>query len=361
MKVEKSDRVMLLSALKKSGDNSKELVKFLKEVDGRLFDQALFLIDNMPDRDLKSISAKLLLATVKWADLARQTLPWDKVPDSIFLNDVLPYAVVNERRDLWREDFYHRFFKLVKGCSSASEAAVLLNKKVWKLVGVKYSTKRPKLDQSAYESIDAKMASCTGLSILLIDACRAVGIPARLIGVPSWVDKSGNHSWVEIWDNGWHFLGAYDGQELDKGWFTSKASKANDSSWMYKVYATSFKKETMYFPCVWDYRVKYIPTVLRTKFYNGFAKKELPLTRLLVKVYDRKTGDRLVAEVKVMLANELVGSGQTSSEVRDNNDILEFNLTPQKKYQLIVNYHGEIIREMVTITKSKNQLIKLYF
>jgi len=30
------------------------------------------------------------------------------LPDSVFLNDVLPYAVVDEVRDSWRPDFYAR-------------------------------------------------------------------------------------------------------------------------------------------------------------------------------------------------------------------------------------------------------------
>ena len=43
---------------------------------------------------------------------------------------------------------------------------------------------------------------------MVIDACRAVGVPARFVGTPLWADKSGNHSWVEVWDKGWHFTGA---------------------------------------------------------------------------------------------------------------------------------------------------------
>ena len=360
LNMSKESRKRVLAALKKSAGNCEALVTFLTGVDEGLLYQALFLIEHMPDRDLKTVSAELLLNTVKSADHARRTLPWDKVPEAIFLNDVLPYAVVNERRDQWRSDFYQRFFNLVKDCASAREAAVVLNLKIWKLVDVKYSTRRPKADQSACESIAAKLASCTGLSILLIDACRAVGIPARLVGVPSWTGKSGNHSWVEIWDDGWHFLGAFDGKKLDEGWFVDGASKANDSNWMYQVYATSFKKQHTYFPCVWDSQVKYVPAVIRTPFYNGFAKNKR-VTRLFVKVYDRKTGNRLVAEVTVMHQEKQVASGLTSSEIRDSNDMLGFSLIPQKKYQLIVKYSGKTIRQMVTVSKSGNQTIKLYF
>jgi len=84
-------------------------------------------------------------------------------------------------------------------------------------VQVAYSREREKADQSSFESIASGKASCTGLSILLVDACRAVGIPARVVGTPLWVDRSGNHTWVEIWDDGWRYLGACESKRLDRG------------------------------------------------------------------------------------------------------------------------------------------------
>ena len=79
---------------------------------------------------------------------------------------------------------------MVKDMQSAYDAVVFLNQKIFDELGVIYSTKRPKADQSPYESINAGMASCTGLSILLIDVCRSVGIPARFVGTPSWYNNS---------------------------------------------------------------------------------------------------------------------------------------------------------------------------
>ena len=56
---------------------------------------------------------------------------------------------------------------------------------IFEKLDVVYSTKRPKADQSPGESIKAGLASCTGLSILLISACRSVGIPARADSRPA--------------------------------------------------------------------------------------------------------------------------------------------------------------------------------
>ena len=44
----------------------------------------------------------------------------------------------------------------IENANSAYEAAAILNNQIFKILGVEYSTKRPKADQSPYESIDAK-------------------------------------------------------------------------------------------------------------------------------------------------------------------------------------------------------------
>ena len=54
-------------------------------------------------------------------------------------------------------------------------------------------------------------ASCTGVSIMFVDALRAVGVPARLVGTPAWngMIQNGNHNWVEVYtgpEAGWSFM-----------------------------------------------------------------------------------------------------------------------------------------------------------
>ena len=128
-----------------------------------------------------------------------------------------------------------------------------MNKQIFSHLGVIYSTKRPKADQSPNESIQAGMASCTGLSILLISVCRSLGIPARFVGTPSWYNNSGNHSWVEIWDNGWHFTGAAEPVEdlLNAGWFDNYASKAVQGHQKYGIFAVTWNPSDHYFPMDW--------------------------------------------------------------------------------------------------------------
>src|SRR5205823_3793059 len=142
---------------------------------------------------------------------------------------------------------------LIKDCKTPAEAAQLLNRTVFPKLKVKYSTGRKKPHQSPRESMDTGLASCTGLSILLSDACRSVAVPARLVGTPLWANKSGNHTWVEIWDDGWHFTGACepDPNGLNRGWFVGNAAQAQKDSPQHAIYAASFRKTDVSFPLVW--------------------------------------------------------------------------------------------------------------
>ena len=63
-----------------------------------------FLVENMPAEDLKSLSATFLLENLNLAYDTWEKSPWHaSVAKELFLNDVLPYACLNEPRD--PEDF----------------------------------------------------------------------------------------------------------------------------------------------------------------------------------------------------------------------------------------------------------------
>jgi predicted esterase len=215
---------------------------------------ARFLLEHMPETDKESLTTAFLLENLDLALQARTSFPWAKdIPEEIFLNDVLPYAVFDEPRDPWRAYFLEKATPLVKDAKTASEATQILNRDLFKLIKTHYNTERKRTNQSPKESIEQGKATCTGLSIILVAACRSVGIPARAAGTPMWHDKSGNHTWVEIWDKNWHFTGAdeFDQKGLNHAWFTEYASKADDSQPAHSIYATSWKKDQGIFPMVW--------------------------------------------------------------------------------------------------------------
>ncbi len=246
----------LAEALASAGDHRAELERALAEVPEEQRFAMEWLVARMPQRDRTEVDAAFLLEHVDEAYRAWQDAPWQSmVPREIFLDAILPYASISERRDAWRDPMRELAAPIVAGVSTPAEAAIRLNQQVFPKTSVKYSTKRRRADQSSAESIEQGLASCSGLSILLIDACRSVGVPARFVGVPMWTDGSGNHSWVEVWDGErWRFTGAAEptGDRLDEAWFTERARTAVAGDPRHGIYAVSWGDSPLAFPMSFD-------------------------------------------------------------------------------------------------------------
>ena len=315
--------------LQAAGTNSAALAEALQTVPVAQREGMQFLIENMPLPDRETLSATSLVGNVALAYEALAAASWGRqIPPDIFLNDILPYAVVNEARDNWRERLRDLCAPLVRDCRTPGEAALAVNGKLFKLVRVRYSTKREKADQSPAESMKSGLATCTGLSILLVDACRAVGIPARIAGTPLWTNLRGNHTWVEVWDGGWHFVGAAepDAAGLDRGWFVRDASAALKDKPEHAIYASSFRSTGLAFPLVWATDINWVNAVNVTDRYTKKAAASARMVRLLVKVVDSK-GQRLAAQVTVSDFKDADKKleGKSRDESADLNDILSFN------------------------------------
>ena len=148
--------------LNSAGENRDAIEEALSSVPENQASTLHFLIANMPDRDLRSLSSEFLLGHVQIAHAARAQSPWgESIPEEVFLNNVVPYANVNESRDNVRSELHEQFFPLVVECKSISEAAAKLNHEVFKQLQVKYSTKRRRADQGPQETMDSGIASCT--------------------------------------------------------------------------------------------------------------------------------------------------------------------------------------------------------
>jgi len=241
-------------ALDSAGDNAVQMARALHATHPLEVSKMSFVIANMPTRDLKTLRYDFLLENLQWARWALSQVSWKGIPQEIFFNYVVPYASLNERRDNWRKDFCQRFIGIAKESRTIREAAQKLNSIAFKELNVAYDAqKRPKPDQSPHESMEASYASCTGLSILLVDVLRSVAIPARIVLIPEWVDGSGNHTWVEVWENQkWYYIGAAEPGEFNETWFTEKASQTDSTDPEHRIYAASFKKTGLSMPMVWE-------------------------------------------------------------------------------------------------------------
>ena len=317
---------------------------------------AKFLVEHMPAKDKESLTAEFLTDNLDLAFQARAEFPWAKsVPEEIFLNDVLPYAVFDETREAWRADYLAKARPLVKDAKTASEAVQALNREFFKIVNVHYNTGRKMPNQSPSESAKLGMATCTGLSIILVDACRAVGIPARAVGTPMWTNDRGNHTWTEVWDGGWHFTGAdeYDKEGLNRGWFTGDAAKAKADEPKYAIYATSWKKEGLAFPMVWAPSSREVAAVNVTARYAK-AAPAAELAKLGVRLFDKKGGERVVAKVAVIAGGKRLGEAETKAGTADLNDMPRFELKPGTKGWLRFTV-GEESREFAFAALEKGE------
>ena len=353
----------ITSALQRAGCNRAQIQAALDRSPADQREGMQFLVTHMPDQDLKTLTAEFLLENVQLAYQAREESAWKaKIPHDIFLNNVLPYATINEKRERWRKEFHNRFRPLVKDVSSPGQAAAKLNQNIFKMTNVKYSTKRAKADQSPSESMESGLASCTGLSVMLVDACRSVGIPARVVGTPLWTNKSGNHSWVEIWDNGWHFTGACEatGDSLDRGWFAGRAATAKRDELIHAIYAVSYKRTPQFFPMVWAANNRSVHAVNVTDRYTR-KKEPLPagVVIVMLRAVAKSTGDRGISRVKVTdKTGEVIFEGKTNDERFDANDHVELRLRLGEQYQVAFGTGTQSAKQSFKVSKP-DQLITL--
>ena len=309
-----------------------------------------FLIVNMPESDLLTLKADFLLTNSDFAAKARRETPWGKdIPEGIFFNNVLAYANVDEKRDPWRKELYELCMPIVKDCKTPSEAVQKINTELFPILKLRYAPQKRDPNLSPKEAMAQGTASCTGLSIVLSDACRSVCVPARLAGTANWWDKRGNHAWVEIWDKDWHFTGACepDKQGLDRGWFVGDAAKARKDSLEHAIYAASFEKTGQHFPLVWDRKKTTVPGENVTDRYTKNAAS-VGTFRLSVRVLDAAK-NRVAAAVVVTAAKDAKTKleGKSRDGSADLNDFLSFELQPEQAYVVAVG------AEMRTITAGK--------
>lgn len=320
-----------------------------------------FLLEHMPDADLAALDPAFVVDNVRLALRARAEAPWGAtIPDALFLNDVLPYAHLGETRDSRREELMTKFLPIVRDCATPGEAALKLNATVFPEYGVRYATSRARADQSSAETIESGIASCTGLSILLADACRAVGVPARLAGIPDWVNKDGNHTWVEVWDgSAWRFVGAGEpsAEGFDHAWFVADAALARRDEPEHAIYALSWRRTGLEFPMRFHTAQPPVPAVNVTDRYAKPDARPEEVTRLLVEVRDA-AGARVSAAVVVRDLDDATATfdGISRDEGADLNDLLAFPVARGRSWVVEAQLGGSVARARVEAATAEQRV-----
>jgi len=254
--------------------------------------------------------------TVKLA-LQTRFYPWNQnVPKDIFMEYVLNFANVNEARNNWRPLITDALKPLVetllesKEQLSVEDVVMTLNHYLWTAFSKTNDEIVFKSGQTPliYDPMSVLMfgyASCTGISILFVDALRVLGIPARIAGTPAWYGdpEQGNHSWVEVYVSDGDCSHDKESSSYDCGlslwritealpaagfvgtlsdpcqyWFCSKeryvgASSGGGGDYTgTRVYAAKLDKEQqMHFPMAWDVENTGVPGIDVTDYMRSLC------------------------------------------------------------------------------------------
>lgn len=361
---------LLDSALVKAGENRVEMEKALDLTPRSQREGMAFLISYMPENDLTSLSAAFLLKNTELAYRAKERFPWgDSIPKDLFLNYVLPYFNAGETRDEWREEFYNRFAPYVESCQTLEEAVYAINENAHAELKVEYSTARRRADQSPGESLEIMIASCTGLSILLTDAFRAVGIPSRLAGT-IWVDDRGNHTWTEVWmGDKWYFTEYYYPGELDNAWFLADAGKSVPGDEKYAVVAGSYAPTGELYTLPWHWRggkvygydvsQRYVD-IYQKVYADKMADGNHTLLRVKMfkdKRHTTRSEDRIKVNIDIFQGKEQIGGGSTAGPTQDMNDVLTFLVEKNKSYTLKYFPDGQSLEKEIYVGDNETEVV----
>jgi len=344
-----------------------------------------FLRAYMPAQDRETITEERLNREVRLALDARRQFPWAaRVPWELYENNVLPYAVVNEPRDEWREQFHKLFSPLVSTCKTGREAALLIASRIQETLNVRYSTERRAPHQGVKESLQSGKVSCTGQSILLVCALRSVGIPARMAGVLTWNHVRGNHNWVEAWCDGeWKML-EYNERNFNTPWVMSAISMLDPRKPENAIYATSWKKDPSgaFFPLIWEARYdrnrhalifppesRTVPAVNITNRYMKLASdwvaaqpEYVPGSRLMLDIREKKESGSRRLSLHVVLKSEkgeILAEGTTPGPSDDIRKFLEIRL-PENISRGMLEFmlpDGTVLHEPVAHTEAPVQIL----
>ncbi|MDQ3024506.1 MAG: transglutaminase-like domain-containing protein [bacterium] len=216
-------------ALTLGGDNRAELQAALDGCVQKPYEMQAqrFVIASLPLADLGKISAVELSANLELAMRARGEYAYGQHYDeATFAHYVLPPRVSQEPLSDWRAFMYGELKEVVRNSPTLELAAIEVNK--WCGAHARFEQTQTR-DQGPLATLASGNGRCEELCILLIDACRSVGIPARMAYCPWWSVQDNNHAWVEIYgsDGRWHYCGgAEPAATLDDAWFSGAVKSA---------------------------------------------------------------------------------------------------------------------------------------
>jgi hypothetical protein len=177
----------------------------------------MVLFEDLLGRSLDFLAETVRLSLAQWPRLASFGVPWP-----VFLDGVLPFAVINEKRDWdwrWRPRLARLFGGAWDGAGGITDAMHNLSNMIphgaadyTNVVVANFSDGSGELREGpvftwhsetspgylSVQQVASRYASCTGTAIVMVAAARAIGIPARLAGCSQTDVPNDDHHWAEL-------------------------------------------------------------------------------------------------------------------------------------------------------------------
>ncbi|KAL7576271.1 hypothetical protein ACA910_018097 [Epithemia clementina (nom. ined.)] len=176
--------------------------------------------ENLPD----GLDQGMIGETIAYALQAKIEFDYsDRIPEEVFREYVLNYANTNEARSNWRPLLWKKLRSLIQQQqqqqqqqqppnnykNDIADVVQTVNANLWSILApadqnvIYFKSQSTPLIFDPMSILAFGYASCTGTSILLVNALRTLGVPARLVGTAAWNQQrsKGNHNWVEVWVN----------------------------------------------------------------------------------------------------------------------------------------------------------------
>ena len=333
----------LRQALDRAGVNKEVLLSVIDELQGERRIAAAFLIMNMPTVDLTSIDEKTLSDNIEFAFRAKEEFPWGKdQSQELFLHYVLPHRISQEPLENWRPYFYEELKAVVESCSTAYQATLEVNRWCGEKVKFKQTQAR---DQGPFETLASGYGRCEEMVIIFVDACRAVGIPAREAWTPYWATCDNNHAWAEVFCEGkWYYTGGCEPKDsLSHAWFSKSVKRA--ALVFSKPYGVPESEPDLYFAREGDWRINSTDVYLETGQVNISLKRE----------------DKPVPEAEIRFAVFNFGSLRPIAKVKtDEEGRCSFKLGGGN-YLLSVGDNANPVWEVIKIERGKTTELELDF
>lgn len=161
-------------------------------------------------KDIDNITSDYIIKNVDLAYEQWKKNPWDKnVSFAEFCEYILPYKVLDEPFEEWREYFIKRYSWLkdsIKNKYDPVEACQFINRDVTRWFEFNSLFYKFTIPIGFSRLIKGRAGVCPNMVTITAYAARAVGIPVVVDYIPQYGNRSSNHMWLSVLDTNKNFI-----------------------------------------------------------------------------------------------------------------------------------------------------------